>query len=207
MSDLLPEDQEYKNLIDSLRQLKKVTAPPGFESDLMRKINQETIKVKKGFWQRILTPSILIPSSATLVTAAIIIFIVTKNSDDINSSEQNLNQKKIITFLPAPNTEIKPLEDKSKPIKKTTKVGKKHEVNKESTLNSSSTNTYELKSAAPKTTLKDFNSQIKNESARSSNNDSELLKGITAPELDKRKQASDTLKNKLKQDSLQSKLK
>ena len=50
---MIPDDDEvrYKNVIDLLKQMPKVSAPPNFESDLMRRINSGNFKEKyKVHW-------------------------------------------------------------------------------------------------------------------------------------------------------------
>ena len=75
---IAPDDDEirFKSVINLLKHTSKVSAPPGFEADLMRRINlnnySERNKVK--WWENILIPSRIVPSVSPL--AVVIIFFV-----------------------------------------------------------------------------------------------------------------------------------
>ena len=75
---IAPDDDEirFKSVINLLKHTSKVSAPPGFEADLMRRINlnnySERNKVK--WWENILIPSRIVPSVSAL--AVVIIFFV-----------------------------------------------------------------------------------------------------------------------------------
>ncbi len=77
------DDLKYQDVIDTLRQLKQVKAPAGFESDLMRSINVEFIPEEKKFWQDIFIPSRLVPAAALVVTSLLLIFVL--NNNGVNS--------------------------------------------------------------------------------------------------------------------------
>lgn len=66
------DDQKYQDIIKTLRSLQKVSAPSGFEADLMRRINAGNHKEKKSLLPEMLSPSRLIP--AAVAAAAVIIF-------------------------------------------------------------------------------------------------------------------------------------
>jgi hypothetical protein len=69
------EDVKYKEIISTLKSLQKVKAPAGFETELMRNINTGNYTEKKTFWENILAPSRLIPSSAAaLAMVAVLLF-------------------------------------------------------------------------------------------------------------------------------------
>lgn len=63
MNNHLHEDEkEFEGVIRQLKSLKKVDAPPRFEADLMRRINQEAHKEKKreeSFFSKIFSKLIL----------------------------------------------------------------------------------------------------------------------------------------------------
>jgi len=75
---LAPDDDEirFKSVINLLKHTAKVNAPPGFEADLMRRINtanyNELNKVR--WWNKLLLPSRLIPSVAA--TVVVVVFLV-----------------------------------------------------------------------------------------------------------------------------------
>jgi hypothetical protein len=73
------EDQEFRNVINILKQLQQVKAPAGFEADLMRRINSERVPVKRTFLQTLFIPSRIVPAAA-LVVAAILLVLVINNS-------------------------------------------------------------------------------------------------------------------------------
>ena len=76
-------EKENKNLIDDLKNLPKVDAPPNFEAGLLRKINSAKGKEKTGFWENLLSPGKLFPGAIAVATAVIILFIVDNKSQDI----------------------------------------------------------------------------------------------------------------------------
>jgi hypothetical protein len=77
-------DLSYMNSIKLLKQLPKVTAPPNFESDLMRRINAGNFKgnYKVKWWEKLLLPSRLIPSTALALSLLAVFYILNFNSAD-----------------------------------------------------------------------------------------------------------------------------
>jgi hypothetical protein len=75
----LNDDVKYQDVISTLKQMQQVKAPPGFEGDLMQKINSGQLPGEKTFWQNIIIPSRLIPSAALAVTAILLIFVLNNN--------------------------------------------------------------------------------------------------------------------------------
>ncbi len=78
--DLEKSDSQYKDVIENLKRLQKVSAPKYFEADLMRKINSEDFKTEKvksksSFWNR------FVPSAALGVIAVIMLFVLNNNND------------------------------------------------------------------------------------------------------------------------------
>ncbi len=73
------DDMKYQDVINTLGQLQQVKAPAGFEADLMRRINSESIPEKRTFWQNIFIPSRLVPAAALAVTALLLIFVLNNN--------------------------------------------------------------------------------------------------------------------------------
>lgn len=87
------DELKYKDIIDSLRQLKKINALTNFESNLMRKIN--TTQKQKSLWEIIFSPVRLIPSAALVATAMILIFVMKNNStkpEDPFSTEPRMRE-------------------------------------------------------------------------------------------------------------------
>ena len=69
------DEVRYINIIKLLKQMPKVTAPPNFESDLMRRINSGNFKenFRATWWDKLFLPSRLIPV-ATFVLSIIAVF-------------------------------------------------------------------------------------------------------------------------------------
>jgi len=76
---MYPENDEnkYKNLIDDLKNLKKIEAPVGFEQKLWNKINSSDTKEKQSLLTKL--SARLIPAFAVAATA-ILLFVVIENS-------------------------------------------------------------------------------------------------------------------------------
>jgi len=68
------DDIRYKELIKTLNSLQKVSAPSGFESNLMRRINAGEFKKERSVLQNIFSPSTLIPAAA-VVAALLLVFV------------------------------------------------------------------------------------------------------------------------------------
>ena len=80
------DEEQYKDVINTLKGLQKVNAPANFETDLLRRINSEKFSSKavrkESFWERFLIPSRLIPSAALAVAAIIVLFFVNTSSTE-----------------------------------------------------------------------------------------------------------------------------
>jgi hypothetical protein len=76
------DEEGYKNIINLLRQLPKVDAPPNFESDLMRRINSGNYneKFKVRWWDKLLLPSRLVPASAFALSIVAVFYFLNFNS-------------------------------------------------------------------------------------------------------------------------------
>ena len=81
---LTPDDDEirFKSVINLLKHTSKIMAPPGFEADLMRKINSANFdqSFKVEWWRKLLSPSRLIPSFAAV---SVIVFLMVFNFNSI----------------------------------------------------------------------------------------------------------------------------
>jgi hypothetical protein len=76
------ENVEYREIIRTLNSLQKVKAPAGFETELMRRINSGNYVEHKTFWDNILSPSRLIPSSAVAAAMIVILLIFNLQNED-----------------------------------------------------------------------------------------------------------------------------
>lgn len=76
---MYPADDEnkFKNLIDGLKNLKKIEAPVGFENKLWNKINSDAVPEKKSVWDKVFVK--LLPATAVVATA-VILFVVIENN-------------------------------------------------------------------------------------------------------------------------------
>lgn len=77
----MKDDSRHKDVTDILKSLQQVKAPENFESELLRKINSQSNLEKESFWERIFTPSRLVPSAALAVTAVILFFFLFNEED------------------------------------------------------------------------------------------------------------------------------
>jgi len=76
------DDARYKNIIDLLKQMPKVTAPPNFESDLMRRINSGnfTDDYKVRWWEYFLLPSRIMATATFAVSIVAVFYFLNFNS-------------------------------------------------------------------------------------------------------------------------------
>lgn len=78
--DLLSEEEQFRELRQLLKEMPKVDAPPGFEADLMRRINSEKYaEAKPGLWERITGFLKPVPSALAVGVVAIVAFVLLVN--------------------------------------------------------------------------------------------------------------------------------
>lgn len=82
MENFNKEDKEYSKAISALKSLKKISAKPNFEADLMRKINAEKYATKESIFQKYFWGKILI-SSAAAVVFLIVMFLSLPSTNDV----------------------------------------------------------------------------------------------------------------------------
>lgn len=85
-NNLNNEEKKYSKLIEDLKSLKKVAAPPGFEADLFRRINREKFKVKESFLDKIFGSFGWSFAGAAVTVATLVFITVNLNKTD---TEQN----------------------------------------------------------------------------------------------------------------------
>jgi hypothetical protein len=78
------DEKKYTDVIQKLKDLKKIDAPDYFEADLKRKLAEETPE-EKSFWDKILLPSRLIPSAGLAAAAVILFFVININSEEMDN--------------------------------------------------------------------------------------------------------------------------
>jgi hypothetical protein len=78
------DEVRYINIIKLLKQLPKVTAPPNFESDLMRRINSGNFQenYRSRWWDKLFLPSRLIPAAAFALSILAVFYFLNFNSVD-----------------------------------------------------------------------------------------------------------------------------
>ena len=76
------DEVHYEKIVNLLRQMPKVTAPPNFESDLMRRINSRDFneKFKVRWWDRLFLPSRLIPAAVFALSIVALFYFLNFNS-------------------------------------------------------------------------------------------------------------------------------
>jgi len=90
------DEVRYEKIVRLLRQMPKVTAPPNFESDLMRRINSRDFneKFKVRWWDRLFLPSRLIPAAAFGLSIIAVFYFL--NFNTIERDNPFLAKPKII---------------------------------------------------------------------------------------------------------------
>ena|ERR1035437_6296293 len=76
------DEVRYEKIVSLLRQMPKVTAPPNFESDLMKRINSRDYneKFKVRWWDRLFLPSRLIPAAAFALSLVAVFYFLNFNT-------------------------------------------------------------------------------------------------------------------------------
>jgi hypothetical protein len=76
------DEVRYINIIRLLKQLPKVTAPPNFESDLMKRINSGNFQenYRPRWWDKLFLPSRLIPAAAFALSILAVFYFLNFNS-------------------------------------------------------------------------------------------------------------------------------
>lgn len=99
MENFNKEDKEYTEVIAALKSLKKVSAKPNFEANLMRKINSEKFAVKDSIFQKFFFGRVLLPSAAAVVLLVMMIFFLQDPSQEIADpfSEMPKEREDVIT--------------------------------------------------------------------------------------------------------------
>jgi hypothetical protein len=76
------DEVRYEKIVSLLRQMPKVSAPPNFESDLMRRINSQNFneKFKVRWWDKFFLLSRLIPASAFALSIVAVFYFLNFNT-------------------------------------------------------------------------------------------------------------------------------
>ncbi len=79
------DENKYKKVTETLGELQKVSAPPNFEANLMRKIRSGKIEKGETGIGKLFLPNRLIPSLGLITIAVIIFFVVDVNSEKLEN--------------------------------------------------------------------------------------------------------------------------
>jgi hypothetical protein len=79
------DDVKYHKIIKTLSSLRRVKTPAGFETDLMRRIYSGNYVEQKTFWDNILSPSRLIPTSALAIAMVIFLLLFNFQTEDVEN--------------------------------------------------------------------------------------------------------------------------
>lgn len=74
--DTRDDEEQFREVVSALKSLKKVDAPDGFEANLLRRINQETLRPKESILKRFFTEFSLAHSVAGVGVAGLIVMFV-----------------------------------------------------------------------------------------------------------------------------------
>ncbi|MBE2280676.1 MAG: hypothetical protein IAE91_09810 [Ignavibacteriaceae bacterium] len=92
MKNLDYNENDFRELKELLKSLPDTKAPPGFESNLMRSLNQIKYKEEQpSIWERILNSVFSIGATASLTTAALVVImlsIVNNNAETLSDFEK-----------------------------------------------------------------------------------------------------------------------
>lgn len=78
--DLLSDEEQFRELRQLLKEMPKEDAPPGFEADLMRRINSEKYApAKPALWERITGFLKPVPSALAVGAVAVVAFVLLVN--------------------------------------------------------------------------------------------------------------------------------
>ena len=78
----IDDDVRYKNIVNLLKQMPKVTAPPNFEPDLMRRINSGNFSdnYKVRWWEYFFLPSRIMATATFVVSIVAVFYFLNFNS-------------------------------------------------------------------------------------------------------------------------------
>jgi hypothetical protein len=79
------DENKYKDISKTLGDLQKVSAPPNFEANLMRKIRSGEIEKKERGFHTLFLPNRLVPSLGLITIAVIIFFVIDVNSEKLEN--------------------------------------------------------------------------------------------------------------------------
>ena len=83
---MIDHEKKYDDLIKTLKGLQQVKAPPNFEADLKRRLNEEKYaKEEKRTIKRFFAPSRLVPSFGLAAAVIVMFLIVSTNSEEADN--------------------------------------------------------------------------------------------------------------------------
>jgi hypothetical protein len=117
----LNDEKRFEEIIDKLKSLNKISAPDYFESNLMRRINQEDFSKEKPEIKSKFSLSRLVPSSALVLTTIIIVLILQSSDKKIldplqiepKPKEEIIHREKLGAIPDESNSPIGSVDNKS----------------------------------------------------------------------------------------------
>jgi hypothetical protein len=83
---MMNDENKYDDLIKTLKELQQIKAPPNFEADLKRKLNEEKVGQKsKRSVKEFFVPSKLIPSFGIAGVVIIVFLIINLKTEDVEN--------------------------------------------------------------------------------------------------------------------------
>lgn len=83
---MMNDENKYDDLIKTLKELQQIKAPPNFETDLKRKLNEEKVGQKsKRSVKEFFVPSKLIPSFGIAGVVIIVFLIINLKTEDVEN--------------------------------------------------------------------------------------------------------------------------
>lgn len=108
--DILGDEEQFRELRQLLKEMPKVDAPPGFDADLMRRINSEKYaEAKPTLWERFTGFLKPVPSAVAVGVVAIVavIFLVNQPGEEVMTRIDTSVQPDQIALQPEKKTEDK----------------------------------------------------------------------------------------------------
>lgn len=108
--DILGDEEQFRELRQLLKEMPKVDAPPGFEADLMRRINSEKYaEAKPALWERFTGFLKPVPSAVAVGVVAIVavVLLVNQPGEEVMTKIDTSVQSNQIALQPEKKTEDK----------------------------------------------------------------------------------------------------
>lgn len=105
------DEKMYENVTKLLGSMKKVSVPPNFDADLMRRINSEKYALPEPWWKKVFIPSRLIPAAGlALATIAVLFVLDTASVESENPLLSNPRVREDVVAASENGEEISPAQ-------------------------------------------------------------------------------------------------